>query len=135
MQKLFLKKSIKGLLSFGAVGTIGFIVDTAVLYLISGTVGLFSGRIISFSIAVFTTWLLNKKYTFHGRESGFKAHKEFTLYFSLMIFGGALNFLTYSLLIITYKSILQNPIIAVAFGSLAGMCINFISSRFLLYRY
>ena len=57
------------LLRFGAVGAVGFIVDGGLLYglVASGLLGSLTARVVSFPTAVLTTWMLNRRFTFHDR--------------------------------------------------------------------
>ena len=127
-------KFLREVFFFGLAGAFGFLVDTAVLYLLLGSLGLFYGRFFSFLVAVFSTWLVNRRWTFHERRSGLAAHREFAAYLILMLAGGVVNYGVYAWLIVSYKLALQHPVIGVAGGSLAGMAVNLASSRFLLYR-
>ncbi len=126
---------IRDCIFFGAVGTIGFLVDVAVLYSIAGLIGLFYGRAVSFLAAVLATWLLNRRWTFRHRSSGLASSREFAVYLTLMLVGGAVNYAVYMGLVVLYKFVLQNPVIGVAAGSLAGMLINFLASRLILFRH
>jgi putative flippase GtrA len=120
---------------FGLAGTFGFVVDTAVLYLLRGYLGPFYARIFSFLTAVFATWLLNRSITFREQRSGLSVQREFTIYLILMLAGGSVNYGIYAWLIVSYQLVLQYPIIGVAAGSIAGLAVNLLSSRFLLYRF
>lgn len=128
-------KLLRSIFFFGLVGFVGFFLDTAVLYLLLGALGPFYARIISFLVAVFSTWAINRKLTFGERNSGLSARREFIAYFSLMLVGGVINFGIYALLIVKYEFVLIHPVVGVAAGSIGGMAINFVSSRFLLYRF
>jgi len=124
----------KELFFFGLVGVLGFIVDTAVLYALKGALGPYYARAISFVVAVFATWLANRTLTFKAKKSDMKKHAEFAVYFGLMLFGGAANYGAYAWLLLHNDWVLQNPIVGVAAGSLAGMSINFMTSRFIVFR-
>ena len=50
-------KALRELFWFGVAGTLGFVVDTGVLYLLKGWMGLVVGRLFSFLAAVFATWV------------------------------------------------------------------------------
>ena len=126
---------IRDSILFGSVGAIGFLVDVAVLYSLAGLIGLFYGRAISFLAAVIATWLLNRRWTFKHRRSGFASSREFSVYLALMLVGGAVNYAVYVGLVVSYQLVLQHPVIGVAAGSLAGMLINFLASRFILFRH
>ncbi|AFE57945.1 GtrA family protein [Rahnella aceris] len=128
-----MKKIIRELFFFGLVGTVGFLVDVGILYLLKPLIGLYFGRAFSFLSAVFITWLFNRLYTFKDRETNKTLLFEFAHYLSYMLAGGAINLGSYYLLIHQVRFINEQPVYAVAFGSLAGMLVNFISSRFFLY--
>ncbi|EEP93573.1 hypothetical protein yaldo0001_40510 [Yersinia aldovae ATCC 35236] len=51
-----------------------------------------------------------------------------------MLGGGVINYGLYSWLITAYKIVLENPIIGIAAGSIAGMVVNLATSRFILFR-
>ena len=105
------------------------------LYSLAGLIGLFYGRVVSFLAAVLATWLLNRRWTFRHCPSGLASSREFAVYLVLMLVGGAVNYAVYVGLVVSYQLVLQHPVIGVAAGSLAGMLINFLASRFILFRY
>jgi putative flippase GtrA len=116
-------------LRFGIVGTIGFVVDTAVLYgaLALGG-GLYLGRAVSYLSAATTTWGLNRIWTFRGRGSG-PVHRQWALFVMVNLVGFALNYGTYALLVTFVPLVAAHPILGVAAGSIAGMFTNFALSR------
>lgn len=126
---------LRRLLLFGVVGVAGFVVDTAVLYALRGFAGLYAGRVFSFLAAAFTTWVLNRSLTFRDRRSGTSRRSEFAIYLVLMLGGGGVNYGVYAAMISRYEFVGAHPVIGVAVGSLAGMLVNLLSSRFLLFRF
>lgn len=128
-------KSIRIVLLFGIAGVIGFLVDTAVLYLLKDRFGLYLARALSFVCAAFATWVVNRNLTFRGRHSGLSARTEFTRYLVLMLGGGFVNYGVYVALVSQSLFVMEHPVIGVAAGSLAGMAINLVSSRWLIYRF
>ncbi len=58
------EKVARELFFFIFAGTIGFLVDTGVLYLVKAQCGLYWGRAISFLCAASVTWILNRSRTF-----------------------------------------------------------------------
>lgn len=128
-------KILREFILFGIAGTLGFVVDTAVLYLLNPALGPFYGRAVSFFAAVVTTWSINRAFAFKGRKSAYSRTREFAYYFVLMLTGGVANYGAYSWLVVSYPLVREHLIIGVAIGSLAGMTINFLVSRFLLYRH
>lgn len=122
-------------LAFGAVGTIGFLIDTAVLYLLRGMLGLYAARLVSFLCAASVTWFLNRHLTFAQRRSSYAPTTEMAFYILLMVLGGAVNYGLYAWLVATSPIVTQAPVLGVAAGSLAGMAVNLATSRFLLFRH
>lgn len=127
-------KILREFFFFGISGIIGFLVDTAVLYLLRGCWGPFIARGFSFLSAVLVTWIFNRGITFKKKRSGMSIKSEFLSYLILMLGGGVVNYGLYSWLITAYKTVLDNPIIGIAAGSIAGMTINLATSRFILFR-
>ena len=121
-------------LRFGVVGTIGFVVDTAVLYgALALGAGLYLGRAISYAAAATTTWALNRAWTFRGRGGG-PAHRQWALFVLVNLGGFVLNYGTYAALVTFVPLVAAHPILGVAAGSIAGMFANFILSRQLVFR-
>ena len=116
-------------LRFGVVGTIGFVVDTAVLYagLVLG-LGLYSGRAVSYLAAATTTWALNRAWTFRGQGEG-PALRQWLVFVAVNLVGFACNYGTYAALVGGVAFVAQHPVLGVAAGSLAGMTGNFLLSR------
>lgn len=129
-----LKQFLSESFFFGLVGAVGFLVDVTVLYSFAGLIGLFYGRVVSFLAAVVATWLLNRRWTFKSRNSGLRNRHEFAVYLALMLVGGSVNYGVYVWFVVAYQLVQHHPVIGVAVGSLAGMLINFLSSRFVLFR-
>lgn len=119
---------------FAVVGAIGFIVDTSILYAVRDTFGLYAGRLVSFMSSVLITWLLNRHFTFADRISKRSWLWEFALYLLLMLVGGLINFGTYATLVTFHSLASEQPVWAVMAGSLAGMMLNFMNARLLVFR-
>lgn len=135
MTRFFSITFLREIVAFGVVGTIGFIVDTAVLYLLKAHFGLFYGRATSFVAAAFTTWLINRTWTFKNKRSSLDARYEFAAYFLLMLIGGAINYSAYAVTVSKYPLAAKFPIIGVAVGSIAGMFVNLMTSRMILFKH
>ncbi|MBR0669807.1 GtrA family protein [Neoroseomonas soli] len=120
-------------LRFGIVGTIGFLVDTAVLYgaLALGG-GLYLGRAVSYLSAATANWGLNRIWTFRGRGGG-PVHRQWALFVLVNLVGFALNYGAYALLVTFVPMVAAHPILGVAAGSVAGMFTNFALSRRLVF--
>ncbi|ABR74542.1 GtrA family protein [Actinobacillus succinogenes] len=124
--------TIHQFLVFGISGILGFVVDTSILYLFKDSLGLYQGRLLSFTAAVITTWLFNRTITFKTKKERNIAI-EFLYYFFAMIIGGLVNLISYYISL-RYQLIITYPILGVAIGSITGMLINFISSKWFIFR-
>lgn len=122
------------LLKFAVVGTVGFGVDAGVLMV--GLRGLgwgpYGARLLSFVAAVTVTWWLNRRFTFAVQQAPTQA--EWLRYAGLMLLGGAVNYGVYALLVATLPWVREQPWLGVAAGSVAGLGLNFLTSRRLLRR-
>ena len=121
-------------LLFAISGTLGFLVDSLTLYLLKGALGLYLARAVSFLAAVFFTWLFNRSLTFRNQRSGYYRRSEFGVYLALMAVGGSVNYLIFSLLVFFIPLVHAEPIIGVAAGSIAGMFVNWVTSKYFLFR-
>ena len=121
-------------LRFALAGTVGFVVDVGVLYVMLALgLGYYLGRAISFMAAVFTTWQLNRRYTFvvqHGQHW----FPEWIRYLVTMLAGGAVNYGCYAGMVYSLPKTAWLPAAAVAMGSVAGLTANFLGARLWVYR-
>lgn len=121
---------------FAAVGTAAFVVDTAVLYLaLWAGLGLYSGRVVSYLVAATFTWYGNRRFTFVSHAHGAPAvTAEWARFLLANLIGGAVNYATYALLISSLLIARTHPVLGVAAGALAGLTVNFIASKFVVFR-
>lgn len=124
---------ISEILLFGFSGFVGFLVDASILSLLLDSLGPYLSRGLSFLAAVFTTWLINRSLTFRSRRSEHIPPIEFLVYLGSMMAGGSINLGLYALLLENLPLANAHPTIGVALGSLAGMSVNFILSRTLIF--
>ena len=119
---------------FGVVGAFGFCVDVSALYILM-FFGLdyFSGRVISFLLAVTFTWQLNRRFTFLIQNK-FTLRQEAWRYFLASSFGGAINISIYSFVVLISNPLPFVPLIGVALGSIAGMCTNYFAAKNLVFQ-
>ena len=126
-------KLLAEFLRFGVVGTVGFVVDTAVLYAgLALGLGLYGGRAVSYLVAA-TTTALNRAWTFRGRGDG-PVHQQWALFLLVNLIGFAMNYGTYAALIAFVPLVAAHPVLGVAAGAIAGMFGNFVLSRRLVFR-
>jgi len=123
-----------GLPQFAMVGAVGFAVDATVLNLMifGAGWGLYSSRVVSFAVAVFATWLLNRLWTFRHRASANKT-REYSSYVLIQGIGASLNFAIYSALIYFSPQLAAWPTIPLACGSATAMFFNFFAARHFVY--
>ena len=128
------KSTLSQFLRFGVSGGIGFIVDVAVLYLaMAAGANFYWGRGISFLCAVFATWQINRNYAF--KPSGaMSLWQEWWRYLLAMLGGGVINYLASAVAVALLPPSSVAPMIGVAIGSIAGMSVNFISSKLFVFR-
>lgn len=123
------------MLRFGVVGTVGFLVDTATVYLAHFRLGLdlYAAGALAYLTAATTTWFLNRQVTFPEARRQ-QAGRQWLRFIATQLAGFALNRGTYAVLVATVAAARAEPVIAVAAGSLAGMTVNFLAARFLVFR-
>jgi putative flippase GtrA len=120
---------------FGMVGAAGFSVDWLVLHIMTDRVGLdpFTGRLVSFSVAVVATWLLNRSFTFrHQTRHG--PIRQAVLYASVQGIGGLANIGAYSAAIKAIPALGHLLVVPLAIGSAVGLCLTFLGSKHLAFR-
>lgn len=122
-------------LRFGVVGTIGFVVDTATVYGLHFLVGLdlYSAGAAAYVVAATATWGLNRAWTFRDASRA-RPGRQWALFLAVQLIGFALNRGTYAALIAFLPLAAAHPVIAVAAGSIAGMGVNFLTARTLVFR-
>jgi putative flippase GtrA len=120
-------------LSFAVVGAVGFVVDVAVLYLLAPLLGWYGARVLSFLAAATATWVLNRRYTFNGRNTNASVLREYLGYLVTMLGGAVVNYGAY-VLVLHWVSGAWAPAAGVALGSCAGLVVNFLSARYLVFR-
>jgi len=129
-----MRQHLVGLISFGLIGVIGFIVDSSVLYLFVFELGagLYLSRVFSYLSAATVTWWLNRHFTFlrNKHANGLAEWVRF-LFFNLG--GGSVNYGVYSVMVATYPLVAEHPVMGVAAGSLAGMVINYVLSNLFVF--
>lgn len=119
-------------LRFGIVGSLGFIVDVTVLYLmLTVGAGFATGRLVSFFCAVTFTWYLNRHFTFKDQDS--KPSSQWLRFTLVNMIGGSANYLIYLLLVYQVPLVAELPVLGVAVGSIAGLLINFTLSRAMVF--
>ncbi|MQA21217.1 GtrA family protein [Rugamonas rivuli] len=128
------------LLRFAVAGVAGLVVDVLVLYLaLALGTGFHAGRVLSFLSAVWVTWQINRRYTFDA--AGDSAWRQWWRYVGAMAFGGAVNYGVSAAVIALMAGwpaaaplLPAAPLLAVCCGTLAGLVLNFLSAKFLVFQ-
>ncbi|MCC4300242.1 GtrA family protein [Aurantimonas coralicida] len=117
---------------FALVGVAGFAINALIVHLVVPTIGPIWAQAIAFPVAVTATWWLNRRYTFDPSHKGWLA--EWAQYVGANVLGWLATNLTYLMLIVTMSYLYDRPLIALAVGAAAGMGLNFVASRRLVFR-
>jgi putative flippase GtrA len=120
-------------LRFGIVGLVGLVVDTAAVYGLRGTFGLYGAGVLAYFVAATGNWVLNRVWTFRGHGSG-SAHRQWAMFLATNLVGFVLNRGTYALLVAFVAAAAAQPVIATSAGAVAGMFANFSLSRRVVFR-
>jgi putative flippase GtrA len=121
---------------FGVVGTLGFLLDFAVLTAAVwlGT-GPYWGRVLSYLVAATGVYALNRAWTFRDRrQASTDTGRQWGLYLVLNLAGFAVNYGTYAAITAWTEIGARHLVLGVAAGSVAGMFINFILNRQIVFR-
>jgi putative flippase GtrA len=121
-------------LMFGTVGTLGFMVDTATVYALRGSIGLYGAGMAAYLAGATTTWLFNRLWTFRGLGRGGAVHRQWAKFLVVNLAGFVLNRGTYALLVTFVPLCAEQPVFATAAGAIAGMFVNFSLSRSMVFR-
>ena len=120
----------QGLVAFGCVGIVGFMVDAILLTAMISYLGwgVYSARVISATAAVLATWLLNRHWTFKDRASDNKI-RESSTYAGIQLLGVVINFSVYGISIYLSSTLMEYPVLAAAMGSITALLFNFTASK------
>jgi putative flippase GtrA len=131
MQNALLEQFVK----FCVVGGVGFAVDGGLLFvLVHGDVSPYFARFVSFPCAVLATWWLNSRWTFTAEGKGMSAGgKQFGAYIAVQLLGALTNLAVYVGALRFTGTEAGQAFVAFAFGSAAGLVVNFLGSRFLVF--
>jgi putative flippase GtrA len=126
-------RTLAQFVQFGIVGGIGFVFDTAVVYALRRSLGLYVAGVAAYLVAATVTWALNRAYTFRGASRA-PAHVQWAKFLLANLFGFVLNRGTYAVLVTAVPLCAEQPVLAVAAGCLAGMFVNFSLTRRMVFR-
>lgn len=121
------------LILFSTIGSIGFAVDAGILIVLIPSIGHYAGRMVSFSVAVLVTWVLNRSLTFRDRRSA-KWGRELLSYVSAQSIGAMTNLAAYAVCITVSLWLMRYPVVALAIGSAFGLLVNFTMMHLVVFR-
>jgi len=122
------------LVSFAAIGAVGFVIDASILMILFHKFGFghYSGRLVSFSLAVFVTWYLNRKFTFRQHSSP-DWKSEVRRYIYIQVIGSAINLAVYAALISSSATLAEYPVLPLVVGASVALVFNFLGSRWFVF--
>ena len=122
-------------LRFLVTGTTGFIVDAAVLSLLTafGLLGPAAARAISFPAALLVTWAMNRAWAFGDRERP-RVGWELAGYVAVQLTSFAVNYAIYLALIDGWLGLRLAPVPALAVASIAAAVLTYLLLSHALYR-
>lgn len=121
-------------LRFVFVGMAGFAVDAGVLVICLKTASFhpLTARVISFSLAVLSTFELNRRWTFRTAKRSYLL--QLSRYLSVQGVGFIFNIAIYAALYALRRSPFDSPLICLAVASGAALLINFTGAHFAVFR-
>jgi putative flippase GtrA len=129
-----LRDTVRAIRSFALVGGTGFVVESIIITVLIQLAGWqpWHARIPSFTVALFTTWLLNRTVTFPGRGPERRSVEAF-LYAVIQIIGGGINLAIFALCLRYWPQLGKVPVVPLAIGAAGSFGFNFAASNGLLY--
>jgi putative flippase GtrA len=124
-------------LRFAVAGATGFAVDAGLLLAFTSLLGWqpLLAKLASFAIAVGCTWAINRAWTFRGgRKTAAGVSAEFAVYGAVQLTGFAVNFAIYAGMVSLIGKEPAQLMIATAFGSAAGLVVNYLGARRFVFR-
>jgi putative flippase GtrA len=121
-------------LKFTGVSLLGFATDALVLKL-----ALFMGaepawgRVGSLFCAMQVTFLVNRRHVFRAHEAG-GVGGQWLRYMAAGSFGNGCNYLIFVTMVSTHWPLVAAPMFALAVGSFCAWMINFVGSRYFVFR-
>jgi putative flippase GtrA len=126
------------ILRFAVIGTLGVPVDAGILWLMTHRAGLdpYSGRAVSWMVAVTFTWTGNRYFTFAAKRARglTRIAREWMHFVAANMVGGLVNVGLYATLVRYAPPPVNNLYIAMVCGILAGLVFNFTLSKKMVFK-
>lgn len=116
---------------FAVVGGVGFCVEFLILSVLYRGMGWspIRARLVSFSLAVTVTWVLNRCYTFPSASRSRSRGLEYSSYLAVQGVGAAINFAIYSAILLSTGPAVVPPEAALVVAAAAALLWNYLASR------
>lgn len=115
---------------FAIVGTLGFCWDTGTVYLLRLYTNLYIAGTCGFVVAATANWAANRLWTFRHHDHA-SPHVQWAKFMTANAIGFVFNRGLFFLLVGKIALFAAQPVLAIAAGSIAGLCFNyFLSKRF-----
>jgi putative flippase GtrA len=122
-------------LKYSGIGTIAFLIDAvvfqAVLLLVDASP--YVARLASFIVAGSAAWWLNRTFTFRD-VSNARPDLQWARFLAVNVVGGVANYATFAVLLVGCPVAATYPVLALAAGSLVGLCFNFVAASRYVFR-
>ncbi len=125
-------------LRFCVVGGVGFVVDASILML-AVTDGLLSpipARFLSFGVAVFVTFNLNRRWSFDVAPEGSTSYvKHLVAYLGVQGFGFLCNLVIYAAALALLPGDLAHPVPCLVLASASVIILNYLGADLIVFRH
>ncbi len=133
------RKTTADFLRFVVAGTVGFIVDSLTLLALVQGAGWapLSARAVSIAVAVVSTWVINRQWTFRDASAGKDMRgvgTEFLTYCGVQLLGAVTSFAIYSVVVALGAKAPLELLGAVAAGAACAMLVNYFGARMFVFR-
>jgi len=118
---------------FGIVGTLGFVWDTTTVYALRGHTNLYVAGTCGFLVAATANWIMNRLWTFRHHQHA-APHVQWAKFLAANAVGFVFNRGTFFTLISISAVFREQPVLAIAAGSAAGLSFNYFLSKRLVFR-
>ena len=129
------RPDVEALVRFGLVGASGVAVNWLALEAWDRAVGdPYSAWVFGWCVAVTTNWWLNRRFTFGATGRVAPPVRQWAKFVLVNLSGGAVNFVVYSALVWSVSLCREHLAVPLVLGTLAGLVLNFLGSRRLVFR-
>ena len=121
-------------MKYAGVSLIGFVVDATLLH-IGVELGLSPAwaRVISLACAMHVTFVINGLHVFRQLDRK-RLPRQWLSYMATNAFGNFSNYWIFVTMVSTHWPVVSNHLVALGVGSLTAWIVNFISTRFFVFR-